>query len=265
MATKKDIGKKIWSIASTVLVVLVVLIAVFLMGSRILGFRVFNVISGSMEPTYSVGDLIYVKEIYPGEIKTTSQRVEKIERIEAMIENGTLKVGDPITFVMNDDLVVATHKIIEIDTENRWFKTQGEANETADAAPVKYENLIGKPYFAIPLVGYLSDAIQNPPGSYIAIFVVAILIVVVFTPDVLKLINNLSKKKKKGESEESEESVESEPSPSVSEETAEQRAELERLRAEIEAAKAELAAARGDTPETEEAKPTQGEDTPSEQ
>ena len=61
--------KKIWNLVSTCLVVLIVCFAVFLMGSRLLGYRVFNVISGSMEPTYSVGDLIYVKEVNPYDIK----------------------------------------------------------------------------------------------------------------------------------------------------------------------------------------------------
>ena len=55
--------KKIFNIVSTVIVAIVVLIAVFLMGSRLVGLNVYNVISGSMEPTYSVGDLIYVKSI----------------------------------------------------------------------------------------------------------------------------------------------------------------------------------------------------------
>ena len=59
---------RIWSSVSTVLVVIVVVFALFLMGSRIIGFRVFNVISGSMEPNYSVGDLIYVKEVDVTEI-----------------------------------------------------------------------------------------------------------------------------------------------------------------------------------------------------
>lgn len=45
--------KKIWNIASTVLVVLVVLSAVFLMGTRLIGFHCFTVITGSMEPVYS--------------------------------------------------------------------------------------------------------------------------------------------------------------------------------------------------------------------
>ena len=50
--------KKIWNIVSTVLVVIVVLCAVFLMGSRIVGYRVFNVLTGSMRPQYNEGDLI---------------------------------------------------------------------------------------------------------------------------------------------------------------------------------------------------------------
>ena len=55
--------KKIFNVVSTIIVVFVVLIAVFLMGSRLIGLNVYNVVSGSMEPTYSIGDLIYVKSI----------------------------------------------------------------------------------------------------------------------------------------------------------------------------------------------------------
>ena len=38
--------KKIWNIASTTLVILVVVCALLLMGSRLLGYQVFTVISG---------------------------------------------------------------------------------------------------------------------------------------------------------------------------------------------------------------------------
>ena len=155
--------KKIWNVISTALVVLIVLCAVFLVGSRLLGYQVFNVISGSMEPEYSVGDLIYVKEVDPYEIK----------------------VGDPITFVLNEDLVVATHRVVEIDAENQHFYTKGDANETADASPVHFNNVIGVPQFGIPLLGYVSDFIQNPPGMYITIAVGVVLIIVVFLPDMI--------------------------------------------------------------------------------
>ena len=156
--------KKIWNIFTTTIVVIAVLCAVFLMGSRLVGYRVFNVISGSMEPTYSVGDLIYVKEVSPNDIK----------------------VGTPITFVLNEDLVVATHRVIKVDAENQHFYTKGDANDTADAAPVHYNNVLGVPQFSIPLLGYVSDFIQNPPGMYIAIGSGILLIAVVFLPDIFK-------------------------------------------------------------------------------
>ena len=162
---------KIWSIASTAVVILAVIVAVLLMGLRLFGYQVFNVVSGSMEPTYSVGDLIYVKEVDPE----------------------LIQVGDPITFVLNEDLVVATHRVIEIDGENRRFYTKGDANDTADAAPVHYNNVIGVPKLRIPLLGYVSNYIQHPPGSYIAVAIGALLIAAVFLPDLLKKENKAPK------------------------------------------------------------------------
>lgn len=153
--------KKIWNVVSSVLVGIFVIFAVFLMGSRLVGYQVFNVISGSMEPEYSVGDLLYVKKINPNDIK----------------------VGTPITFVLNEDLVVATHRVVEIDADNQYFYTKGDANETVDSAPVHFNNVIGVPKFSIPLLGYVSDFVQNPPGSYITIGVGAVLILAVFLPD----------------------------------------------------------------------------------
>ena len=132
--------KKIWDTVSTVLVALVVVLAVFLMGSRLMGYQVFNVVSGSMEPAYSVGDLLYVKEVDPDGIQT----------------------GEVITFVLNEDLVVATHRVVDADYENRRFYTKGDANDTPDAAPVHFNNVIGVPVFSIPLLGYVSNYIQNP-------------------------------------------------------------------------------------------------------
>lgn len=84
--------KKIWNIVSTALVVLMVLCAVFLMGSRLLGYECYNVISPSMEPEYGVGDLIYVKDVDPA----------------------TIKEGDVITFIVNEDLVVGTHRVVRV-------------------------------------------------------------------------------------------------------------------------------------------------------
>lgn len=186
-------AKKVWSVVSSVLIGIVVLAAVFLLGSRLVGFRIFNIVSGSMEPKYSVGDLIYVKEVDPA----------------------TVRPGDVITFVLNEDLVVATHRVTRIDAEKQHFYTKGDANETEDGSPVHFKNLIGVPQFAIPGLGYVSDFIQHSPGMYITIAAVAILMVLAFIPD-------FTKKKP------------------VAAEPSEAEAENERLKAELEALKAQL-------------------------
>ncbi|MBQ3072279.1 MAG: signal peptidase I [Oscillospiraceae bacterium] len=169
--------KKVWDIISGVLVALIVVAAVTLVLLRVMGYQVFNVLSGSMEPTYSVGDLIYVKNVDPDAVK----------------------VGDPITFVLNEDLVVATHRVIGIDAENRHFYTKGDANETADAAPVHFNNLIGVPKFSIPKLGYVSDFIQHPPGLYIAIGAGLMLLAALFLPDLLCGKDTQQKDKEKQE------------------------------------------------------------------
>lgn len=183
--------KKIWNIISTAMVVLLVVCAVFLMGSRLLGYRVFTVISGSMEPEYNVGDLIYVKKV----------------------DANTIKVGDDITFILNEDLVVATHRVVRIDGEKQHFYTKGLANEIEDNDPVHFNNVIGVPQFKIPKLGYVSDYIQNPPGMYITVAAGAILILLVFLPDFLP------KKKEQA---------------AADEENARLKAELEGLKAQLE-------------------------------
>lgn len=202
--------KKLWNIVSTTLVVLMVLCAVFLMGSRLFGYECYTVISGSMQPEYMVGDLIYVKEV----------------------DVNTIEVGDDITFILNEDLVVATHRVIRIDAENQHFYTKGIANEIADTDPVHFNNVIGVPQFSIPKLGYVSDFVQHPPGLYITISVGAILILLVFLPDLL------GKKKK-------EDTVEGEEKVAENNETNE---ENEKLKAEIESLKAQMAEKQGETP-----------------
>ena len=158
--------KRIWNWISSILVAAVVLLAVALVGVRVVGLQPYVVLSGSMEPTYPVGSLIYVKST----------------------DYKQLKVGDPITFLVSED-TVATHRIIEVlpdkDDPNtiRYF-TQGDANDAPDGSSVHYKNIIGKPVFSIPYLGYVSNYIQTPPGKYVAISGCALLMLLVFLPDI---------------------------------------------------------------------------------
>jgi len=85
-------------------------------------------------------------------------------------------VGDPITFVLNEDLVVATHRVIAIDAEKQHFYTKGDANETEDANPVLPGDIVGLVRFSIPQLGFLVTYIQSPPGTYVAISAAALLL-----------------------------------------------------------------------------------------
>ena len=158
--------KKTWNLISGVLVGIVVLLAIALVGVRLIGLKPYVVLSGSMEPTYHVGSLIYVKSV----------------------DYKDLKVGDAITYMINQDTVV-THRIIEVlvdeaDPDTIRYFTQGDANEVADGTSVHYKNIIGKPVFSIPYLGYVSNYIQNPPGMYVAIAVGAMMLLLVFLPDI---------------------------------------------------------------------------------
>ena len=153
--------KSIGRIASTALVVLAVVLAVALVGVRLLGFEVYTVLSGSMEPTYKTGSLIWVDKCEPEDVE----------------------VGDPITFVLNEDLDVATHRVIEVDAANQHFYTQGDANDAPDGSPVHFENLIGVPVFTVPCLGYFVSYIQSPPGCYVALIVAVAAFALMLIPD----------------------------------------------------------------------------------
>lgn len=159
--------KRIWNWITTALVAFVVIIALLLVGVRLIGMQVFTVLSGSMEPTYHVGSLIYVKDVDPY----------------------TLTAGDVITFMMDED-TVATHRVVEVvpdenDATVVRFRTKGDANDAEDGSLVHYKNVIGSPVFSIPKLGYVANYIQNPPGTYIAISGAAVLMLLVFLPDLL--------------------------------------------------------------------------------
>jgi len=82
---------------------------------------------------------------------------------------------------------VVTHRIADVvpdedDPDTLWFITKGDANQSEDASPVHYRNVIGKAVFSIPYLGYLSHYIQNPPGLYIALGVGAVMLILAFMP-----------------------------------------------------------------------------------
>lgn len=133
--------KTCWSIISTIVLAVLVILLIAFGGVRLFGLTPYMVTSGSMEPEYPVGSLIFVKEVPPEQID----------------------VGDVITFRLTDGQTVATHQVYEADRAQEEFRTQGinnrdsEGNILHDAEPVKYTSVLGCPVTVIPYLGYYID------------------------------------------------------------------------------------------------------------
>ncbi|MBR3594787.1 signal peptidase I [Candidatus Saccharibacteria bacterium] len=168
-APKRSRFKLLRSKLGTLATAAVAILAVALVGAKILGFRTFTVMSGSMEPDYPVGSMIYVQ---PADYKS-------------------LQVGDVISYVANNDKTVVTHRIVGIEVDEKdptvlRFRTQGDANSSPDAALVHYKNVLGTPILTIPYLGYIAHNIQQPPGIYITLVAGTLLLAWTFLPGTLE-------------------------------------------------------------------------------
>ena len=92
------------------------------------------VLSGSMEPELSVGDLLIV------------------------LDSSSYEIGDVVVY--QDGNIAVTHRIVRFSNEEE-IVTQGDANNTEDD-PISAEAIKGEVVAVIPFVGYIINAIKTP-------------------------------------------------------------------------------------------------------
>lgn len=160
---------------SSIILVVVIAIVVALLFPRVFGYDILAVLSGSMEPTYHVGSVVY---------------------IDKNAEANEIESGDAIAFYKEQN-VVATHRAIEVDKENKQFITKGDANESKDLEPIPFANLIGKAVFTIPFIGYVSIYMKTAKGIIIVCVTLAVVILLYAIPEVLKAEGEDEKKENK--------------------------------------------------------------------
>lgn len=146
-------------------VVFVVLIIALLGGSlmfalnqdpnkTIFGFRAYNVLSGSMEPVLSKGDLVIVKAVPAGELQN----------------------GDIVTFYPTDEVgTTVTHRIINtlLKDGQVLVETKGDAADQPDPM-FPADAVIGVVVFHIPLLGAAISWIQTHLILSIVVVVLAL-------------------------------------------------------------------------------------------
>ena len=87
---------RIWNVLLTLFLLIAAALVIAFAGVRLVGLTPYAVLSGSMEPQYPVGSLIYVKDADPSSVE----------------------VGQAITFRQGSGTLV-THQVYEIDSEQQ--------------------------------------------------------------------------------------------------------------------------------------------------
>lgn len=158
----ESIIKKVFRIINRVLIIAMIIItsiiairALVYKKDDVFGYRFFIIMSGSMEPTIDVADIVITKET-----------------------KDDLQEGDIIAF--QDSNIVTVHRIVDINTEEEEtsYQTKGDNNNTVDSERVKLSEVKGKFVFKISKLGKLILLINSHILIFITIIVFIIIIIV---------------------------------------------------------------------------------------
>ena len=143
------------SAASVLGAVVVIVLLVATIGPRVLPYRTFTVLSGSMEPAIPVGSMIFDREVDAAELSR----------------------GDVVTFHppgQPDKLV--SHRVVRVEETKRgsFLVTRGDANGVVDdwRIPARGNGL--RYEFHVPYLGYVVGGLLTPAGRLIALTLAAL-------------------------------------------------------------------------------------------
>lgn len=146
----------------SVAVLLFTIVAVHTVGrdTALFGFRVYAVLSDSMDDTFSAGDMVVSRKVDPA----------------------GLQAGDIVSFRSIDPASygqVFTHKIraTTFYEGNPAFITYGTTTGVDDSYPVPLDQVEGEFVFAIPYVGTFFQQFRTPTG-YVAVVLIPFLILI---------------------------------------------------------------------------------------
>ena len=118
---------------------LVIFAYLLILAPQLMGYKPIVVLSGSMEPTYKTGGVIYYKPVSsPSE----------------------LKVNDVITFQF-DNAAFVTHRIVGFYNDDEYI-TKGDNNNSEDTRSVKFSEVQGKVADKyLPYVGFFVNYVNS--------------------------------------------------------------------------------------------------------
>lgn len=164
----KKIFKIIKGIVNTIIVICVMLFVLIVCLQRFSGnrlslfnYRIFTVVTGSMEPKYKIGDILIAKEKEPSEIKIG-------DAISYLAEKGEIKNS------------VVTHEVVNITKNEKGeylFRSKGLVNLIED--PVVHEDqLYGVVVYKTKLLSYIRKIISTDMGMLLFIIIPILYIII---------------------------------------------------------------------------------------
>lgn len=115
--------------------VLIAALALSVLAPRLVGYSPYVVLSGSMEPSISVGSIAYINTGVSGE---------------------DIQEDDVIAFYIDPNRTqVCTHRAVDVDAQNQTIQTKGDSNGSADPDLVGFSQVLGKVENSVPRLGSL--------------------------------------------------------------------------------------------------------------
>lgn len=137
-------------IAGVAIVLAVLAVCLPLSVPKLLGYQVYDVVSGSMDPAIPVHSVVLVQPAAPEE----------------------LQPGEIVAYRSGSSVVI--HRLVENHIVEGEFVTKGDANAEPDPLKVEYAGVLGTVTAHIPFIGIYAGALNTLPGKLYAFgFIVA--------------------------------------------------------------------------------------------
>lgn len=137
-------------ILGTVILLAVLAVCLPLSVPKLLGYQVYDVVSGSMDPAVPVHSVVLVQPAAPEE----------------------LQPGEIVAYRSGSSVVI--HRLVENHIVEGELVTKGDANAEPDPLKVEYAGVLGTVTAHIPFIGIYAGALNTLPGKLYAFgFIVA--------------------------------------------------------------------------------------------
>ena len=108
---------------------------------QLMGYDVYNVLTGSMEPAIPAGSAVYIKKMEPRDVED----------------------GEIIAFEHNGVFIM--HRVTKNHVVEGYFNTKGDANEVEDLSDIPYSEFVGVVARHYPSLGQILVIMASTPGK----------------------------------------------------------------------------------------------------